>query len=411
MRQFENHIKPFCHISKVPVTFFDTKGEIKWECCSNDKICSFFNTYKDVKSECRKSLLSAARTAIQLGEPYIFVCAKGLVNIAISLIINGECQGTFIAGPIAMGTNRESIIKKILEHTTLNLDIYPELTIFLSQMKMYSPRDVSYLASLFYSIILSSIATNEDYKKINNYYKEQADIGKRIQKYKKQNKRLDYPYQLEEELINMVNIGDSQGAKKILDSLLNEISILESGNLSFIKIRVLGVCAILSRIFSKQDASYQISAQEIENMDMLNNVESYKDLCTLTSKIVDNITTNISSLRYSGDSSIVNKAIHYISENYMNNITLKQIADELHTNHSYLSTLFKKEMGIGFTDYLSNLRIVKSKNLLSGTNLSIVDISLSSGFESQSYFTKIFKKKNGITPNEYRKASHHSLIS
>ena len=93
----------------------------------------------------------------------------------------------------------------------------------------------------------------------------------------------------------MVNIGDSQGAKKILDSLLNEISILESGNLSFIKIRVLGVCAILSRIFSKQDVSYQISAQEIENMDMLNNVESYKDLCTLASKIVDNITTNISS--------------------------------------------------------------------------------------------------------------------
>ena len=79
------------------------------------------------------------------------------------------------------------------------------------------------------------------------------------------------------------------------------------------------------------------------------------------------------------------------------------VAEELHTNHSYLSTLFKKEMGVGFSDYLNEVRLKRSQDLLSSTGLSMVEIALRSGFESQSYFTKNFKKKYGMTPSQYRR--------
>ena len=94
----------------------------------------------------------------------------------------------------------------------------------------------------------------------------------------------------------------------------------------------------------------------------------------------------------------------------MNKITLKMVADELFTNLTYLSTLFKKEMGISFTEYINDIRIKQTQDLLENTNLSLVAISSSAGFDCQSYFTKIFKSKTGITPSEYRKANQtHSF--
>lgn len=407
MNQFDNFMKPFCHIAEVPVTFFNSKVDIQWECLSNKKICCFFRNNNEQQNICRRSMLSSTIMAAQLGEPYIFLCPCGLVNIAVSLIFNGDVQGSFIAGPIAMGNNKESTIKNIMKNVPVSPDIYPNLTIFLSNIKIFSPKDVAYLATLFNSTILSSISVNEEYKKINEKHKEQASLGERIQKNKKNNRQLDYPQQLEDELINRVKNGDTKGANKTVMSLLNEISLIESGNLSFIKIRVLGICAILSRITSKYDSSFQISSQEIENMDILNKVESFKELCLLTSKIVNSLTANISLKRYSGSSSIVKQATQFINENYMNKISLKTVAVVLHSNQSYLSTLFKREMGTSFTEYLIDIRIKKSQDLLSSTNLSLVDIALCAGFEGQSYFTKIFKKKNGITPSQYRKINQN----
>jgi len=311
LKELESYIKPFCHISQVPVTLYDDKGEVQWECCTEKKICGYFGNYK---LDCKKTLKSSAKIASQLGEPYIFLCPAGLVNIAMSLIIKGDNRGTMIAGPIAMGKNRENIIRNLIKNTIYSPDIYPKLTVFLSEMKIYTPKDVEYLTSLFNSTILSSTITNDDYRKINDNYKEQASVGERIQIYKKNKRQMDYPQHLEEELLLMVKNGDNKGAQKTLQSLLDQISLIESGNLSFIKVRVLGICAMLSRISSKQDALYKISYKEIENMDMLNNAESFKDLSTLSSKIIESFTTNISSQLYTGNSSIISKAAKYINE-------------------------------------------------------------------------------------------------
>ena len=344
---YENSILPFSNITEVPVTFFDNHGQIQWECGTDKKICNFFPTYLDSQSICRKTLLSSTRTAAQLGEPYIFLCPSGFVKIAMTFIVNGKITGTFIAGPLPW-QNKENIIRTLFKNITPSPEIYPKLTVFLNEIKIYSPTDVAYLASLFNSTILTAITNNDDYRKINEHYKEQASAGERIRKYKRQNKLLDYPHELESDLIQKVKNGDVNGAQKTLTKLLNEIFLLESGNLSYIRIQVLGICALLSRISAKQNESL-ISPQELENMDLLNKAESFNELCALTAKICENFALNSTDQRYSGNSSLVSKATQYINENYMNKITLLSVAEELHTNHSYLSTLFKKETGISFT--------------------------------------------------------------
>ena len=72
---------------------------------------------------------------------------------------------------------------------------------------------------------------------------------------------------------------------------------------------------------------------------------------------------------------------------------------------NYLSTLFKKRLGVKFTDYLTGLRLDKAKKLLRTTRCPVRQIAGEVGYYSQSYFTKLFIDKVGCTPAEYRTPS------
>jgi len=71
-------------------------------------------------------------------------------------------------------------------------------------------------------------------------------------------------------------------------------------------------------------------------------------------------------------------------------------------NSTYLSDLFRKEMGLTFQDYLSGIRLEKAEYLLEHTRDSITEITEQVGFQSGSYFSRFFRKRHGISPSEYR---------
>lgn len=401
----EESIQAFSNISDVPVTFFDVNGNIEWECKGHGKLCSFFDIYKDSRSPCARNLTSSAKLATQLGEPYIFVCKAGLVKIAVSLIINGEIIGCFMAGPIVMGGLKESIITNIFTLSNIHLDSYPKIILFLRNMKIFKPKEVSYLATMLGNCVLASITPNVDYFNINSHYKEQQRIGENLQRYKRENKTMPYPYDLENQLIETVKEGDSKGSVEILKNLLGEISLIEAGDLSAMKTKVLGICSILSRLASeKSNFPQEQSESYFYDMNALNEAISFQELSILASNLVETIAKNISVGTYSGNSQIIRLAIQNINENYKNKISLKTVADKLHTNPSYLSMLFKQQMGLTFTDYLNEIRINRACELLGNTNYNLVDISMLCGFDDQSYFSKVFKKMKGITPKDYRKS-------
>lgn len=400
-KSVEEAVIAFSHTTETPVTLFDNRATIKWEYNQKNKICTLFDLYCSPNSICSKSLHSSMKLAAKLGEPYIFVCHAGFVKIAISLIIDSKIVGCFMVGPIVMGSIRESIINNILNLNNVSPKTYAKLILFLKKMKIFSPKDVSSLSTLLKHCIYSSTSQNMNYAKISTKQKEQSEIGKMLQIYKKQNKSMSYPYDMESELILRVKRGENEEAQKILKSLLNKISILESGDLTLIKTRVIELCAVLSRAILE----VMPDTQEIDfgSIDTLNEAENFNELCTLTWKIVNNFIRSTFDSIYSGDSSIINQALRYIQANYMNQISLADLSKSLHVCSSYLSTLFKQEMGITFTDYINELRIKKSKELLASTTLSILDISIHTGFGDQSYFTKVFKKLEGKTPSQYRK--------
>lgn len=100
---------------------------------------------------------------------------------------------------------------------------------------------------------------------------------------------------------------------------------------------------------------------------------------------------------------IVEKAKQYIYENYSRDISLNDVSDAVFVSAAYLSRLFKKNDGMKFIDFLTEVRLEKAKELLGIPNYKVNDICEKIGYKNTNYFIALFQKKNGMTPLEYRK--------
>ena len=88
----------------------------------------------------------------------------------------------------------------------------------------------------------------------------------------------------------------------------------------------------------------------------------------------------------------------------MKKITLEEVAGKVYLNPSYFSKIFKDEIGCPFVNYVSKVRVEKSKALLQDPSIPLTDVSNLVGFEDQSYYTRVFKKMTGMTPGRFRKS-------
>ena len=91
-----------------------------------------------------------------------------------------------------------------------------------------------------------------------------------------------------------------------------------------------------------------------------------------------------------------------LSDNIRENLSISDIAKKLHISMYYLMHVFKKRTGITINEYKMALRIAKAKNLLRNTDKNISEISDICGFESLQYFSRAFKKAEGVVPSKYR---------
>lgn len=98
------------------------------------------------------------------------------------------------------------------------------------------------------------------------------------------------------------------------------------------------------------------------------------------------------------------KAVNYIQTHLDENPTLPIVAEYVNFSTGYLSYMFKKELNMSFTDFVSKLRIKKAKLMLSQSDKKLYEIAAQTGWYDQSYFVKMFKRFVGMTPNAYRKA-------
>lgn len=99
------------------------------------------------------------------------------------------------------------------------------------------------------------------------------------------------------------------------------------------------------------------------------------------------------------------RVFEYIEQNYMHNLTLNQISEVAGFSPNYFCNIFKECTGKSFSAYLTELRIQRAKQILTSTNKSVNLVAEEVGYESSSYFIKVFKDTTGVTPNYFRRAN------
>ena len=99
----------------------------------------------------------------------------------------------------------------------------------------------------------------------------------------------------------------------------------------------------------------------------------------------------------------IERVLSYIQKNLTRNIGRSEIAKALYLNPEYLSRLFKREMGIGLSEYLTQERMRLAQSLLKNTSFPISIIASRVGYVNFSHFAKVFKQEFGVSPSEYRK--------
>lgn len=107
--------------------------------------------------------------------------------------------------------------------------------------------------------------------------------------------------------------------------------------------------------------------------------------------------------RLAGCSEVVRQAVRYIEQNYQSRISLAEVSRELSVSPSYLSRLFKKDMGINIVNYVNQIKMEKARELMNEGRLSLNEIALELGIQNYNYFYMLFKEIYGITPSDYMK--------
>lgn len=111
----------------------------------------------------------------------------------------------------------------------------------------------------------------------------------------------------------------------------------------------------------------------------------------------------ISEQKVAAPSKTIRAALDYIDQHFNENISLQDVADNINISKNYLCDIFKKELGVTFINYVTNLRIEKAKEYLTNTDMKMYEVSYAVGYNDYAYFSQIFKKHTGTTLSAYRR--------
>lgn len=137
--------------------------------------------------------------------------------------------------------------------------------------------------------------------------------------------------------------------------------------------------------------------QDIRKFDTLDAIGNWLlDTCMQVRKLIRRERTDTAKL-------ITDKALKYIADNYSNQeLSVDTICGTLNVSPTYFSTIFKKETGMGFVNYLTKVRMEEALRLLNSTTEKAYAIAGQVGYAEPNYFSYVFKKEYGISPSKYR---------
>lgn len=195
--------------------------------------------------------------------------------------------------------------------------------------------------------------------------------------------------------------GDQERAVALSQDFVRE-NIEGSNTLQEVKEFLLWMSGLLTRIVQSQNWSVkQVVGDDYAYFLNLNALLSKEQMLEWLSRTVKSITSYARTQRSSQHEHLLKQILSFVDERMEHDLTLNAVADSMYINSSYLSRLFKQEMGKTFSDYVLERKMTKARELLLDGR-KVHDTAVMTGYKEDSYFIKVFRKYWGVTPGEIR---------
>lgn len=168
-------------------------------------------------------------------------------------------------------------------------------------------------------------------------------------------------------------------------------------------VTISGIFNLLYRVFCKTSEGEKSTAHGYMLFSYRTDLYRYRTLAEVEDYVQNIVQAMCEEQEEKKYHYIVSEILAYIAQNYQENISIGELAEHKYfMNSSYLSRLFKNEIGQTFSAYLMEFRMRKAKEFLESDLLKISDVAMLSGYRDVSRFIQYFKKIYGVTPDEYR---------
>ena len=219
-----------------------------------------------------------------------------------------------------------------------------------------------------------------------------------------------YAYEHSEKITNYLSVGDLKGIqeeiKTIVEEIINHKPFIEYENIKMIFNQLSSIAVKfmverninITKVLGKQGEIYTL----IAHAETLEELE--QGLMSYYTKLI--VYLEEQSKKEIGEGNYGEKIIAYLNQHYKEDLVYEEVAEQIGISYSYLRRILKEETGKSPNDYINKIRIEEVKRMLLETELSLNEIAASVGYHNVQSVIRYFRKYEGITPKEFKQASH-----
>ena len=207
----------------------------------------------------------------------------------------------------------------------------------------------------------------------------------------------------ERALLMAIKLGSPEDIKKTIDMLTGRIDGMQL-YLKDYQLYIIDILSIILNFVTSMELDWDLVWDKKDNFLLeINKLKTKERINAWLFDICIKISNELAQTRNHNKNDLIEKAKDYIHQHYSDeDLNAEKLCDILHISTNYFSSLFKKETGLTFTTYLTQIRIDQAKKLLRNTDLKTFDIGNQVGYSQGHYFSYVFKKNTGVSPTEYR---------
>ncbi|WP_243896051.1 helix-turn-helix domain-containing protein [Paenibacillus sp. F411] len=215
--------------------------------------------------------------------------------------------------------------------------------------------------------------------------------------------QMTYPAHWEQELLEALQSEDREAAKELVDRILTEV---ETRQYTLMEAQVLFYQLLVKMMSLLQwdEQSLKKMLLDVEYVQAMFRTTTFEELGQwFTSVGMEQLFQLLSTREESHQGQIAQQIKQLVQSRFEENLTLEAIADLMNFNANYLSRVFKKEVGMSFSEYMAITKLEMAKHLLTTSDLKVQEVAEKLHYQSTTAFIRYFRKMEGMTPSSYRK--------